>query len=446
MQAGPPPEDLHSILGRFQNWFDNQPPGHGNGSTNGGSAEGIREIPYEEAIRKHRSRQAAPSQRRPANPKPANPKPKATAAGSQPAAKPANTGSVSPSEPQTPLPPWVANLPVVPDSEPVIELKAAATPPEASGGKVLAAPPRAATRSVPATQRVAKPVGAKQSPATDPKTKSIEEALLDALPGLPAHTFVDLPAAGLSRRSKPQRRAVSSATTSPQPKIPVAAVETSPPVKQAASAAPPPAPVIKAKPPAIAAKTAPQTAPISTPRSAQPTGRVAIAKSVIVRSPSKMAPPLPSRPAIHRKASTASTTRQKSRPRKRPPFRNVLASTVQQPKAVLASRNKPAPDRTRRITTRFSPAEERRIEKCAAELGITVSAYLRQCALASIAQKPLQEIPASPASVKTRKPQARYTEEPMQYTGPAQPSLLGGWLSLLRNRFLGPPVRFSQDT
>jgi hypothetical protein len=70
-------------------------------------------------------------------------------------------------------------------------------------------------------------------------------------------------------------------------------------------------------------------------------------------------------------------------------------------------RNKPAPDRTRRITTRFSLAEERRIGKCAAELGITVSSYLRQCALSSVTQKPLPEAPAPTAAAGTRKPPAR---------------------------------------
>jgi hypothetical protein len=110
----------------------------------------------------------------------------------------------------------------------------------------------------------------------------------------------------------------------------------------------------------------------------------------------------------------------------------------------VALKNKPAPDRTRRITTRFSPAEERRIEKCAANLGITVSAYLRRCALSALTQKPLAETPAPLATARTRRLPRRATEQSVQYAAPAQ-SLFGGWLALLRNRFLGPPIRFAED-
>src|SRR5581483_9407475 len=68
MQSGPPAEDLHAILSRFHTWAGKDAP-NGNGQANGSPNEGIREIPYEEAIRQHRSRQAARSQRRPADPK-----------------------------------------------------------------------------------------------------------------------------------------------------------------------------------------------------------------------------------------------------------------------------------------------------------------------------------------------------------------------------------------
>jgi len=123
----------------------------------------------------------------------------------------------------------------------------------------------------------------------------------------------------------------------------------------------------------------------------------------------------------------------------------VLAGTVQQPKALLAPKKKLEPDRTRRITTRFTPAEERRIERQAAALGITVSAYLRRCALCAVAAQNPAGAPA-PENVKRtrRKTQASSALQSATYTSPP-PSLFAGWFALLRNRFLGPPIRFSEE-
>jgi len=67
--------------------------------------------------------------------------------------------------------------------------------------------------------------------------------------------------------------------------------------------------------------------------------------------------------------------------RKHPEFRQVLKKTVHAAKKSTAAKKAKEPDRTRRITTRFSTAEERRIEKAASLDGVTVSAYLRKCAL-----------------------------------------------------------------
>ncbi|HVT98779.1 MAG TPA: hypothetical protein VHE33_14845, partial [Acidobacteriaceae bacterium] len=120
MQAGPPPEDLHAILSRFHTWAGKNP-GNGNGKTKGAAEEGIREIPYEEAMRLHREREVARGTRRTATPG----KKKETAA-TQAAGKVSDTGSPNPSESQEDLPLWVRNLSVVPDTEPFIELGATA--------------------------------------------------------------------------------------------------------------------------------------------------------------------------------------------------------------------------------------------------------------------------------------------------------------------------------
>ena len=76
---------------------------------------------------------------------------------------------------------------------------------------------------------------------------------------------------------------------------------------------------------------------------------------------------------------------------------------------------------------------------------MTVSAYLRECALAMAASQNSLTLP----SFTTRKARKSNAPEPAEYqqnaySAPA-PSLLGGWLSMLRNRFLGPAVRFSEQ-
>jgi hypothetical protein len=124
----------------------------------------------------------------------------------------------------------------------------------------------------------------------------------------------------------------------------------------------------------------------------------------------------------------------------------VLTNTIQHPRLVDAPGKKGVPDRTRRITTRFTSAEERRIEKQASLLGLTVSAYLRHCALATVT--PLAEPAPPPAMLAGRNKapqrtaQSAYPPNPYATQGS---SLIGGWLALLRNRFLGPPIQFSDD-
>jgi hypothetical protein len=123
MQPVPKTEEIEAILSRFQTWAEKHPAnGNGNGHGNGAGSEEIREIPYEEAMRRHRTRRAAQTERR--NPS-ANPK-------NSVAPQEKSASGVAPSPPVQPAtapeaaPQWVADLPVVPDTESVIELKAAA--------------------------------------------------------------------------------------------------------------------------------------------------------------------------------------------------------------------------------------------------------------------------------------------------------------------------------
>jgi hypothetical protein len=102
-----------------------------------------------------------------------------------------------------------------------------------------------------------------------------------------------------------------------------------------------------------------------------------------------------------------------------------------------------APDRSRRITTRFTPAEQRRIEKRAAEIGLTVSTYVRQCTLAAATPAISTQPQATPAGKGRTNTQSYYSQE--MRTAPKQ-SLLGSWLTLLRNRFVPVPETFTEDT
>jgi hypothetical protein len=132
--------------------------------------------------------------------------------------------------------------------------------------------------------------------------------------------------------------------------------------------------------------------------------------------------------------------------RKQPEFRQVLANRVRAAQKTIAAKKTKTPDRTRRITTRFSTAEERRIEKAASLAGVTVSAYLRKCALAAGNAQALP--PQPPASAKkARKAGSRRTTEPEMrlFAQPPTSSLVGGWLTLLRQRFLSSPTRFSEE-
>ncbi|MGA7352813.1 MAG: hypothetical protein WBX06_16755, partial [Acidobacteriaceae bacterium] len=136
---------------------------------------------------------------------------------------------------------------------------------------------------------------------------------------------------------------------------------------------------------------------------------------------------------------------------KQPQFRQVLTKKVLQAERSSAlkdaSKKDPTPDRTQRITTRFSPAEQHRIEKQAAVAGLTVSAWLRHCALSSgttaVQPKKPQAVAAKSGS-KRRSVVARNPARQALFSQPTN-SALGNWLTLLRQRFLSSPMRFSEQ-
>ncbi|HEX4007723.1 MAG TPA: hypothetical protein VHX60_16230 [Acidobacteriaceae bacterium] len=60
MQPGTNPDDIHTILNRFSSWSGKQ---SANGNGHKVADEGVREIPYEEALRQLRTRRPAPAPR-----------------------------------------------------------------------------------------------------------------------------------------------------------------------------------------------------------------------------------------------------------------------------------------------------------------------------------------------------------------------------------------------
>ena len=144
------------------------------------------------------------------------------------------------------------------------------------------------------------------------------------------------------------------------------------------------------------------------------------------------------------KRSTALAVRPPVPRAKKPAFKKVLAKAVRGAQSSTPAARKTAPpsDRDRRITTRFSAAEQRRLERAAAQSGLTVSAWLRHCALlAERASAPLSA--PAPIVQSARRALPAPPSEPTMFSTPA-PSGLGNWLTLLRQRFLSSPARFSE--
>jgi hypothetical protein len=403
MQPGPNSEDINTILSRFHTWAEKQPAnGNGNGHKNG--AGQLRELSYEEAILQHR--RSAQTPRRTKNAAPAEQK--STAKAVPPALRQTDQATAEAA------PDWIANLPVVPDAESVETPRIAAAPtPAAVPENTQAQPALAFEESSSSNVPEASPQPSPAKRAATPKVKSQAPKqtakIIAAAPEIPAAVIgpPTLTAAPLVPR--PKRKASSK---QPLPKIAAAA-----PIPAATT--PIIAVPITAGPPAKAPKTAAKSA-----GTAQ----------------TKVAAKSPTQKTVFAPKPVRKSAANKTRKTRRPPFRQALAKSVQQPT------KKPAPDRTRRITTRFSPAEERRIEKQAADLGINISAYLRQCALAaSAAQNTLAPAVANAVgNKKARKPESQAPAESRLYYAPSG-SFLGGWLALLRNRFLGPPARFSEE-
>lgn len=133
------------------------------------------------------------------------------------------------------------------------------------------------------------------------------------------------------------------------------------------------------------------------------------------------------------KAFRARRQKPTAAPADRQAFRELLTRNV---RAAAPAKGRGA-ERQQRISVRLSEQEEQRLQSAAAKAGLTVSEYLRRCALAGST--------ATPAASSHEPAASRPPRTPALFeTSPAKTSVLGDWISLLRNRFLASPARIAE--
>jgi hypothetical protein len=447
MQPGPSPEDINTILNRFQSWAEKHPSegsGNGNGHRGGSGSEEIREIPYDEAIQQYRSRHGGQTTRRAAERKTRiSAGTSSESLGEKPPVKTESKAPAAEME-EEPLPQWVSELPEVAPSETVIELKAAAPPPRVAVETVGRARMQSATDLEEATEMVRRAIDRAQKKRNSAPGKAKpavqRPAAMAAKSEIPAPGVVATPTAATIVAAAPVAKPERKAPRKPAPARSAAAHPSRAKLEPAASVA-------------VTRKAAIATPPMKTRvKTVRIDPKSSLIKAQIKTARQSPAPRIgktvaqSAGPGATQRSSAPTPPPRVRKPKQHPPFHKVLANTVHRAKiSAVARKKKPAPDRTRRITTRFSLAEQRRIEKLAADADLTVSAYLRECALAVVAsQTPLVSLPAFATRNRKAKAAAPVEYQQNAYSAPA-PSLVGGWLSLIRNRFLGPSVRFSEQ-
>ncbi|MFY9748744.1 MAG: hypothetical protein WA891_20785 [Acidobacteriaceae bacterium] len=403
MQPAANPDDIHTILSRFQTWAEQPANGNGNGHKNGaGPLEGVREIPYEEAMRQHRNRRVAQGQRRAVSPRASVPPVPLREPDLQAQREPVAEVSS----------PAAVDLAAAKIAEVVAQSKFVPAPLLGNDELLVSAPVAIGVVAEPiATVAKARAPRAKRAPtaaAAETEKSSLIPAIAISqnIADAPLDSPKPLPRP-IPRNASPKRRTAPAPTTT--------------------AAAPIPAPTIRT----LSAGRARPPMKSAVPRMPKPVAKAEEKNA----APRKSAAP----PAV--KLPIA----------KQPQFRQVLTKKVLQAERSSAlkdaSKKDPTPDRTQRITTRFSPAEQHRIEKQAAVAGLTVSAWLRHCALSSgttaVQPKKPQAVAAKSGS-KRRSVVARNPARQALFSQPTN-SALGNWLTLLRQRFLSSPMRFSEQ-
>ena len=143
--------------------------------------------------------------------------------------------------------------------------------------------------------------------------------------------------------------------------------------------------------------------------------------------------------AVHKSAAnTAAKTAQRPAAKKAPrkaEFREVLV------RSLPAKTPDRKPERRQRVSVRLSGAEERRLQQLAGAAGITISEYLRRSALQA---KTADRAPSIATKTGLRHGKPAAAAPLFASTNSESSSVLGGWLTLLRNRFLASPTRFAE--
>ncbi len=464
MQPEPNPDDLHTILSRFSSWAGKQSVvSNGNHHKNGIETEEVREIPYEEAIRQFRKRRAAPARQQ--------------AQGSVPAT---DSAKREPAEPEPPKP----------DAAKLIAANLIAAHLEAVRADATStAEPKAKVHAPVAAKDASKAVmDSAASPDSEPTPKATLQPRIDLTEAIPwAITPARSPARVIKdSREGPKSNAVlnpRAPTATPKLVSPEVALKAN--LKSEATAANDEAaksvPQSKPLPPqhAVSSAASPENHSRArmkrNPRSSQAEPAVQVAppsKRIAASSPAK--PAIQPRPRVTKHAASgpsqtatqiggqvkraaggatapkrAATARTASRSKRHPAFRQILAGTVDAKPAEAArksaSKKQAPPDRNRRITTRFSTAEQRRIEKQAAQAGLTVSAWMRHCALAQSGSSTNPQAPKPPKTENRGPAQPHRPSQDVTFFAPPASSMVGNFLTLLRQRFLASPRRFSEQ-
>lgn len=262
-------------------------------------------------------------------------------------------------------------------------------------------------------------------------------------------------------------RGTAVAATAVQPAVPAKTPEVKPVAAAPIAAAEtkqPAAPPVEAKPPvpasALTITKAPAAPALAKPVRATPVEPKATkrrepsataskkkkkAKAALAASPKNTAARKPAAPKKKKAdkvpaaaAKAAAPQRKQLRARRKPAparaagpaFREVLAHSVQQED----SSSRSSAERPQRVSVRLSQQEEHRLQTAAAQAGVTVSEYLRRCALVPAAARPAH----APMETVQHQPATLFE------TAPAKASVFGDWLSLLRNRFLASPARIAE--
>ena len=311
MQPAANPDDIHTILSRFQTWAEQPANGNGNGHKNGaGPLEGVREIPYEEAMRQHRNRRVAQGQRRAVSPRASVPPVPLREPDLQAQREPVAEVSS----------PAAVDLAAAKIAEVVAQSKFVPAPLLGNDELLVSAPVAIGVVAEPiATVAKARAPRAKRAPtaaAAETEKSSLIPAIAISqnIADAPLDSPKPLPRP-IPRNASPKRRTAPAPTTT--------------------AAAPIPAPTIRT----LSAGRARPPMKSAVPRMPKPVAKAEEKNA----APRKSAAP----PAV--KLPIA----------KQPQFRQVLTKKVLQAERSSAlkdaSKKDPTPDRTQRITTRFSP-------------------------------------------------------------------------------------------